>query len=83
MKRYLAIICRKTAGTLTDAMLVAGYERGGKVFEQGKFIGYAVDYYPDEERAYRKQYSKSVHGDYATREEAHSAIQSWFDEHSK
>jgi hypothetical protein len=39
-----------------------------------KTTGYAVDYYPEEERVFRQALGKQIIGDFATVEQANAAI---------
>ena len=75
MKRYLAIIERETMASSLNAAFVTGYRRDGSVFQTGGRIGYALDYYPEEEASYRRYYGKSIIGDFASAEEAMKAIE--------
>ena len=74
-KRYLAIIERATMKAVANAALVTGYTRGGVIFRVGNKIGYCVDYYPEEEAAYRREFGKNIVGDFASADEADSAIE--------
>jgi hypothetical protein len=70
MKRYLAVIWPKRREM--EALLIAGYERDGKIIDGGKLIGFAADYYEGE--ALSPYGRKAIIGDYATRQEAEDAI---------
>lgn len=69
-KRYFAIVKKESLQNCLIAAMVAGYERDGKVFRGRKLVGYALDYYPEEESHYRYGLGKSIIGDFATRAEA-------------
>jgi hypothetical protein len=71
-KRYFAVLWPKKL--MAQAIFYAGYERGNKLFQKGKMIGFAVDYYPDEKSAHEREFGNSIIGDYATMAEAHAAI---------
>ena len=70
-KRYFAVIMPRSS---LEAILIAGYERGGKVIHSGRRCGFALDYYPDEAVSYRREFGRAIIGDFATRGEAVAAI---------
>jgi hypothetical protein len=76
-KRYMAVILPEKRGA--EAVLLAGYERDGKLFTSGSKVGFALDYYPEEEIGYRSHFKKAVLGDFATRGEAETAITTLFE----
>ena len=49
------------------------YERG-KMLSRADSVGFALNYYPDEKRAYQREWSKTIIGDFATRNQAEIAI---------
>ena len=44
------------------------------VVEKRAKLGYVVDYYPEEKRAYERDYGVAIIGDFATPEEAEEAV---------
>ena len=76
-KNYFAVVLPEKR--ITEAVLLAGFERGARLHKRGKLVGFALDYYPEEKRDCEREYGKAIIGSYGTREDAESAITVWFE----
>jgi hypothetical protein len=70
--RYFAIVW--PASRAVEAAVLSGYERDGKVLRGKNLLGFALDYYPDEERRYRREFGKAIIGNFPTRELAEAGV---------
>jgi hypothetical protein len=53
-----------------QVLLIAGSRRGNKLITTKKYIGCAIDYYPDEKSKYMATYRKNIIGDFDTIDKA-------------